>query len=205
MHQLRWKQYCQAVGLTPARFRNLAYGDDKNPLAYAFGEMPADMPKGRYFDIDAAVARIGLDLAPGIGQSEAMNIVRISGAAALNAIAWADYTDAPIFFAVAEGEINGAKCFQVASGPFDSRFERLVVGVRNSKGEEGPTTRITFVNVTEVLRRVRANAAAANLDLSDPFLPAPDSVAFAELLSAGRKMDDERLTAIRAELSQVTA
>ena len=203
MHQLRWKQYCQAVGLTPARFRNLAYGDDKNPLVFAFGETPADMPKGRYFDIDAAVARIGIDLAPGIGQSEAMNIVRISGAAALNAIAWADYTETTIFFGVAEGEINGKKCFRVASGAFD-QFDGLMM-TNNAAGEEVAPTRIVLVNVTEVLRQVRANAAAAGLDLSDPFLPSPDSVAFAELLSAGRKMDDERLTAIRAELSQVSA
>ena len=202
MHQIQWKGYRQAAGLTTAQWRNMALRD--KTLVFAFGTAPTDLPGGRYFDVDAAVTRIGMDLAPGLGQGTAMNLVRLAGAAALNAIAWADYTETTVYFGVAEGIIDGSKCFQVASGAFD-QFESLLRVVRNSKGREAPTARITMVNVTEVLRQVRANAAAAGLDLGDPFLPPPDSVAFAELLSAGRKMDDERLTAIRTELSSVTA
>ncbi len=198
MHQIGWKNYLEAAGFkNEQQWKNLALRD--KTLVYAFGDVPADVPKGRYFDIDAAIARIGLDLAPGLGQVEAMNILRLSDGPALNAIAWADYTDIPVYFGVAEGEISGNRAFQVASGRFED-FASLLHGVRNSKGEAGPTTRIILVNVTEVLRRVRANAAAKGLDLSDPFLPPPDSKAFAELMSAGRKMDGERLAEIREAL-----
>ena len=202
MHQLRWKQYCQAVGLTPSRFRNIAY-TNKEPLAYAFGDAPADMPKGRYFDVDAAVTRLGLDLAPGLGLNVAMNLVRMTGEAALHAIAYADHAEGePVWYGIGEAVLPAGKAYTAEAGLLDG-FAGSVV--RSDKGEEAEVERWTLVNVTSVLARVRANAAAAGVDLSDPFLPAPGSTLLAELMKAGRKTDEERLTAIRAELSQVTA
>ena len=200
MHQIKWKGYLQAAGLTKTRWTNMKFRD--KALAFAFGDAPTDLPGGRYFDIDAAVTSIGLDLAPGLGLNVAMNLVRMTGEAALHAIAYADHADGePVWYGIGEAMLPDGKAYTAGAGLLDG-FAGSVI---RRKGKEAEVERWTFVNVTSVLARVRANAAAAGMDLSDPFLPPPGSTLLGELMSAGRKMDEERLTAIRAELSQVTA
>ena len=198
VHELGWKRYLIGAGLKESQWRNATF-KTKNSLAYAFGRATADMPKGRYFDVDCATTRLGLDLAPGIGQREAAGLLVLNGPVVLEAIARADHESEAVFFCVAEGENTKGKHYYNCFAGQLSAFANLIVG------EDEAPSRMTFVNVKRVLATVRANAAAEGIDLSDPFLPPLDDPLYVELVKAGREFSDELLTKVRARLRSALA
>jgi hypothetical protein len=56
-----------------------------------------------------------------------------------------------------------------------------------------PPVRFTAVNMTDILRRIRLNAARAGLDLSAPFFPPPGDPLHDQITEAAKKQRDDAL------------
>jgi hypothetical protein len=58
--------------------------------------------------------------------------------------------------------------------------------------------RVTVINVSSIMRVVRSNAARLGLDLSAPFMPAPDSEQFAEIMELYAAIETDLAVEVRA-------
>jgi hypothetical protein len=71
----------------------------------------------------------------------------------------------------------------------DDRRAYLTCGARDTTPDASVAQgyvveRVTTINISNLIRIVRAETAKLGLDLSAPFLPAPDSAEFSELVAA---------------------
>jgi hypothetical protein len=188
MLEIGWTKTLEAAGVKQKQWRNLHR--DK-ATALAFGVASPSMA-GRYFDIDAAVLRLMLDAAPGVGQAEAAALVRLHSDTVLEAIASADADSEPMWLIfAAHRQPDGNWAYNMGSG----RLSELPT--LSLRGAPHVPDRMVLVNVSKVLATVRANAAKAGLDLSQPFFPPPGSEAYEAIMTTER----EQMAEVRRKLT----
>jgi len=178
---------------------------NRGEMALAFG-IRRRLAGGRFLDLDAVAAILVDELTPGFGRKFAAVIVTSFGDAWLNAVGQADATQTPVFFQVGEEGDVLTKAERGVMGkdvPLLRKSVRVGCGTiaelaKCAEGAPAMPERLTMVNITSMLARVRARAAGVGLDLSAPFFPPPDDP-FAKQLIATAKQDREAAVAMYFE------
>jgi hypothetical protein len=188
MRHLTRDEFLRAAGVSSDYFDLM---QRKGHVALAFGAPMS--AAGRYFPLDLVAIAIASEQTPPWGRQTATDLVLMFHDKWLAAVARAEAeAGADFFFAVgALGPPNEPRQFWVTSGTWPeiaaAYLDPMLRGVR-----------IVSTNVTAVLARVRASAAAAGVDLSDPFWFAPDDERHLAAVREGEDIRRMRLAYLRA-------
>lgn len=185
-----------AVTATDIQKFNTLRKRDQIGLAFGRGIAPASLS---YLPVDA----VGMLIVETLGKSYprlevAAQLTRLHFDAWGRCVAEADANpDCQASFVIVdlEREHDGAQAHFVAGTADVVQPELLAADlVRSTPQTRGFTaTRITCINVSRLMRFIRAQATAVGIDLSHSFMPPPDSREFAELM---RPYTDRRDAAI---------
>lgn len=152
----------------------------RDQWAMAYGGRDA-AARSWYRPEDAVAVHLTSALATIYGADLAAQIVRISSDVIVGAISEADTDpEAGALFAVVDFVHTDGRRAYLTCGGRDERPEANGVQFA-ARGYH--VERVISVNVSLILQSVRTGAQRIGIDLSEPFLPAPDSAAFAELLA----------------------
>lgn len=138
----------------------------------------------RYLAIDAVAMLIAETIAKNFGHTTAARLVRCDGDIWATAIAMSEeHPDRPANYAIVEFDRNGKREFLTAATNSIDTGE-IARKLSMSKVALGATAqRITLCNVTPLIAVIRRTGAAYDIDLSAPFLPAPNSDDFKALFN----------------------
>lgn len=185
------------MGLTSSAFDQLQHAGH---VALAFGT-PLPATPGRYLDLDLVAMAMNLGLTPSIGRERATAIVggffhqwvSAVGHAEVNlnqeyfmaagAVGWDELKKSPKLLLVTNGTL------EQLSGDFQGR--RDLVG-------------FFTVNISDIIRRLRAKAQRAGIDLSRPFFFPPDDPRFGEIITQVKREFDGRVARIRQNKKKLT-
>jgi hypothetical protein len=155
----------------------------RDQIALAFGGNTAWAVATWYMPADCVGLMLTTALAQAYDMTVAAQLVRAFGAQWLHAVAKAEAaeTDAGFdaWFAVADlvRRDDGSRSLMAwCTGSV------TLAGLPEANGPM--FERITMINISRIVRAVRVNAARCDLDLSAPFMPAPDSDDFQEIMAA---------------------
>ena len=192
--------------LSPAQFHACAETDAaklggrtaRKETALAFG-IERKLAGGKYLDLDVVALALVEDLANAFGRRAAATLVRAHADKWLDGVGRADVTREPVFLMIME---YGRP---VRHQYFDDKqvSDRMRIGVSTLADYEPirfadhPKTeipaRMTWINLSGILARVRVNAAKAGLDFSAPFFPPPDDPIAKELIATAKKSRNDAL------------
>jgi hypothetical protein len=206
MRALTPAQFYACTGTNPASIRaHISKGD----FAMAFG---ADRPLagGVFLDLDVVAHLLNDELMPAFGRRLAPTLVKVHGDSWMKAVGLADTVAEPTWWFVFEmgppptpkpGNVGHREKYLVAVGTFADlagldKFAELPVDKR--------PVRVTGVSVTDVLRRVRENAARIGLDLSAAFFP-PDGPLHQEIIEAAKKDRETMLARYHQRMAELAA
>lgn len=134
---------------------------------------------------DAVAVHLISTLAKAYGGNTAALMTRVFGDVVLAAIAKAEgdcTVDA--HFAVVDFIAPDGQRAYLACGAHDATPETIAAELAKSYLVHGfVAERVIMVNISHLIRTVRTNAAQLGIDLTVPFLPAPESDEFLELMS----------------------
>lgn len=150
----------------------------------------------RLFDLDSVFLRATLDLAPGLELTTAAQLMRLNSDILLGAIGQADATSEPVWLCVAQGEDSRGKNYLVDAGPL-SQFADFKV-----EGRTNIPQRMFLLNISDVLSKVRANAAKHGIDLDAPLFPPPGSELYEAIMREGAKNRRLLLAKLRGEIRE---
>jgi hypothetical protein len=198
MQPLTRDQLLGIVGITGGTFDQLQHADH---VALAFGT-PAPAAPGRYLDLDACAIAMNEGLSVSLGRSTATALVggffHQWGSAVGKAEACPDHD---YFFAVAgvgrDERTKSAKLLLVTHGT----PEEIANDFRNNKDMIG----YFVVNVSDILRRLRARAEELGIDLSRQFFFPPDDPRFETILIQVKRERDARLARLRRDKKRFAA
>jgi hypothetical protein len=202
MRALSASQFYACSGVNAASVRaRVSRGDN----AMAFG-LAGPLAGGTYLDLDCVALLLVDELMPAFGRKFAPTLVRAHGDNWLLAVGLADTVAEPVWWFVFEQgppptpkpgyighrlppDLHRDK-YHVAVGTFAdfaklNRFAELPIDKR--------PVRFTGVNVSDILRRIRENAARAGLDLSAPFFPPPSDPLHQQVVEAAKKERNDAL------------
>lgn len=185
MRQLSSKQYMELCGLSP---NTLKARERLHEVALAHG-IGRRLAGGVYMPQDCIAHELVNGLMPTFPRKHAASIVRAFPDVWLAGVGRAEIDPEPIWFSVTHDPATG-------------RYRAGVVCMADKKPikfSEHPEfevpERIVFINLTTIMARVRAKAAAAGLDFSEPFFPPPGDLEAAKIIEAAKK---QRVDALRA-------
>jgi hypothetical protein len=165
----------------------------RDEVALAFGH-GAPLAGGTFVDLDCLALLLIDELEPAFTRKFAAAIVRMHGDEWLKAVGRADTIAEPVYFFVfehgdarAEGKRSYREKYRVSEGPLTD-FANL--NAFATLPQDNIPARFTGVNVSDILRRVRLNAARAGLDMSAPFFPPPGDPLHEEIVTAAKKQRD---------------
>jgi len=144
----------------------------RDQIAIAFGGHDIVAAK-MYLPVDGVALMISSALSETYGASTAAALTRASADKVLIAVAQAGVSNATVPLAIIDLVRGDGRRAYVASA----------AAVEPSAADGYVLERVTSINVSHIIDQVRARAARIDLDLSAPFLPAPDSVEFAEIMA----------------------
>jgi hypothetical protein len=180
---------------TPEGTFNAQISRKETALAFGLGRKLAG---GVFLDLDCCAVLLTDELAAAFGRKVAATIVIMHGDAWLRGIGEVDATREPVFFQVAEyGEPERHSVFGGRSVRNRMRVgcSTIVrpVGLADRPDIEVPD-RITWVNLSSIVRRIRLRAMQIKLDLSDALFPPESDPDASKLLEKARE-DREAATA----------
>ena len=193
MRALSTQQFYAAAGVDAGTF-GARTNRQETALAFGIGQRLAG---GKLLELDAVAMVLVDELAPAFSRRFAAGIVMGNAHAWLGAVGAADATREPIYFQVFEsgepirsGDRSPLEKAQVGYSTL-AEFEKNVK--KATERGVGMPPRIHFYNITDILARVRANAARVGVDLSGPFFPAPDDPLAKQILDEATKDRDQAL------------
>jgi hypothetical protein len=198
MQYLSRDEFLEVLGMTGGAFDQLQHAGH---VALAFGApMPATL--GRYLDLDCVAMAINLGLVPSFGRENSTAIVL----GFFNQ--WGS--------AVGHAEADPSRDFCMAVGAFgwdDMKKKPKLLLVTNGTVEEiahdfrsrPDLVRYLTINISDIIRRLRAKAAAAGIDLSGPFFFPPDDPRFNEILIRVKRERDARIARLRRNKQKFAA
>jgi len=158
-------------------------------VALAFGT-PSPAAPGRYLDLDLVAMATNLGLAASVGRSTATAIVGSFFHQWASAVGHAEADSTHDYFIAVAGigwddQAKSPKLLVVTHGTLDE----INGDFRNKNSMVGYFT----VNVSDIIRRLRARAEALGIDLSRPFFFPPDDPRFEKILIQVKRERDARL------------
>jgi hypothetical protein len=192
MQVLMREQFLQILQLTSGAFDQLQHSGH---VALAFGT-PLPSKPGWYLDLDLVAMAINLGLTPSLGRDASTVIVGAYFDQWASAVGHAEAElDRDFFFATgAEGwdaEKKRPDVLLVTHGTLD-QIAQDFHGHRNLRG-------FFTVNVSDIIRRLRARAHAAGIDLGRPFFFPPNDPRFHQILVQVKRERDARIARFRRD------
>ena len=198
MQSLTRDEFLEILGLTGGAFDQLQHAGH---VALAFGT-PMPATPGRYLDLDLVAMAINLGLTPSLGRENSTAIVSGFFHQWASAVGHAEADPNRDFFMAVGGvgwdaAKKGPKLLLVTHGTLDQITEDF----RNTKDLVGFFT----VNISDIIRRLRARAQAAGIDLSRPFFFPPDDPRFDQILTQVKREWDARIARLRRDKKKFAA
>ena len=171
MQHLSRDEFLEILGITGGSFDQLQHAGH---VALSFGTpMPATL--GRYLDLDLVAMAINLGLAPSFGRENSTAIVVGFFNQWGSAVGHAEADPSQDFFMAVGGvgwdvSKKSPKLLLVTNGTLD----QVAQDFRSTTDVVGFFT----VNISDIIRRLRAKAVAAGIDLSRPFFFPPNDPRF---------------------------
>ncbi len=198
MQSLTRDQFLEVLGLTGGAFDQLQHAGH---VALAFGA-PLPATPGRYLDLDLVAMATNLGLTQSLGREISTAIVGGYFHQWASAVGHAETNRNQNFFMAVGGAgwdaaTKGPKLLLVTHGTLD----QITGDFRDTKELVGFFT----VNITDIIRRLRARAYAAGIDLSRPFFYPPDDFRFNEILTQVKREFDARIARLRRDKKKFAA
>lgn len=198
MQSLTRDEFLEVLGLTGGAFDQLQHAGH---VALAFAT-PLPARPGRYLDLDLVGMAINLGLTQSLGRDIATAIVSGFFHQWAAAVGHAEADPNQNFFIAVGGvgwneEKKGPKLLLVTHGTLD----QITGDFRDTKDLVGFFT----VNVTDIIRRLRARAHAAGIDLGRPFFYPPNDPRFNEILTQVKRELDARIARLRRDKKKLAA
>jgi hypothetical protein len=164
-------------------------------VARAFGT-PVPATPGRYVDLDLVAMAINLGLAQSLGRKVATTTVAGFFHQWAAAVGYAEADLAHDFMMAVAGvgwdeATKGPKLLLVTNGTLD----QITTDFRDTKDLVG----YFAVNVSDIIRRLRAKARAVGIDLTRPFFFPPDDPRFDQILTQVKRERDARIARLRRD------
>jgi hypothetical protein len=198
MQYLSRDEFLEVLGLTGGAFDQLQHAGH---VALAFGT-PMPATPGRYLDLDLPAMAINLGLTPSLGRENSTAIVSGYFHQWASAVGHAEADPRQDFF-IAVGGVGwdaakkSPKLLLVTNGTVD----QIAQDFRDTTDLVGFFT----VNISDIIRRLRARAHAAGIDLSRPFFFAPEDPRFDQILTQVRRERDARIARLRRDKKKFAA
>jgi hypothetical protein len=192
MQALTRDQFLGLVGLTSGALDQLRHAGH---VALAFGT-PLPAPPGRYLDLDLVAMAINLGLTPSLGRESATAIVGGFFHQWASAVGHAEADlNQEFFMAVAGVGWDAAKRSPELLVVTNGTLVQISEDFQDTKDLAGFFT----VNISDIIRRLRANAKKAGIDLSRPFFYPPGDPRFDEILTQVKRELHARVVRIRRD------
>ena len=198
MQYLPRDEFLEVLGLTGGAFDQLQHAGH---VALAFGT-PMPSTPGRYLDLDLVAMAINLGLTPSFGRENSTAIVLGFFNQWGSAVGYAEADPSQDFFMAIGGfgwdtAKKRPKLRLVTNGTMDEinqdfRIKPDLVGYYT-------------INISDIIRRLRAKAAPAGIDLSRPLLFPPDDPRFNEILTRVKRERDARIARLRRDKKKFAA
>lgn len=182
-----FKAFMAAAALS---VENLKAYRRRDQIALAFGRRDA-FASLQYLEIDAVSVLLADELAVSFGRTMAAQLTRVHCDKWAEVVAVSEATKSPAYFWVGEFEKGGKRSHLVAGAATSD--VNVVRQKMQAQARGYQYVRVIPVDVTEIIARVRANAESAGFKMRDPFLPAPDSKAFADIFDNYSKARDRAI------------
>jgi hypothetical protein len=198
MQSLTRDEFLELLGLTGGAFDQLQHAGH---VALAFGT-PLPATPGRYLDLDLVAMATNLGLTPSLGREISTAIVGGHFHQWASAVGHAEADPNQNFF-VAVGGVGwdaaekGPKLLLVTHGTLDE----ITKDFHDTKDLVGFYT----VNISDIIRRLRARAHAAGIDLSRPFFFPPNDPRFSQILTQVKREWDARIARLRRDKKKFAA
>ncbi len=198
MQSLTRNQFLEVLGLTGGAFDQLQHAGH---VALAFGT-PLPATPGRYLDLDLVAMASNLALTPSLGREISTAIVGAYFHQWASAVGHAEADRKQDYFMAVGGvgwdvAKKGPRLLVVTHGTLDQIAEDF----RGMKDLVGFFT----VNISDIIRRLRARAHAAGIDLSRPFFFPPNDPRFDQILIQVKRERDERIARLRRDKKKFAA
>jgi hypothetical protein len=196
MQAISRTEFLELLGLSSGAFDQLQHAGH---VALAFGT-PLPATPGRYLDLVAMAINLGLT--PWLGREVSTVIVSGFFHQWASGIGHAEADPSQNFFMAVGGvgtsAVNASgKLLLVTHGTLN----QIADDFRDVKDLVGYFT----VNVSDIIRRLRARGQAAGIDLSRPFFFLPDDLRFVEILTQVKRERDARIARFRRDKKKFAA
>ncbi len=205
MRSLTRDEFLEILNLTSGTFDQLQHAGH---VALAFGT-PLPATPGRYLDLDLVAMATNLGLTPSLGREISTTIVAGYFHQWASAVGHAeDHPNQNFFMAVGEvgwdaakigwdAAKKGPKLLLVTNGTLDQ--------ITNDFRDTKDLVRFFIVNVSDIIRRIRARAHAAGIDLSRPIFFPPDDPRFKQILTQVERERNARIARLRRDKKKFAA
>jgi hypothetical protein len=198
MQTLTRDEFLEVLPLTSGAFDQLQHA---GYVALAFGT-PMPATPGRYLDLDLVAMAINLGLTPSLGREVSTTIVTAFFHQWASAVGHAEADPNENFFMAVGGvgwdaAKKGPKLLMVTHGT----IAQIAEDFRDLKGLVGFYT----VNISDIMRRLRARAHALGIDLSRPFFFQPNDPRFDQILMQVKRERDGRIARLRQDKKKFAA
>jgi hypothetical protein len=198
MQSLTRDEFLEVLALTSGAFDQLQHAGH---VALAFGT-PMPATPGRYLDLDLVAMAINLGLTQSLGRELSTVIVGAYFDQWASAVGHAE-ADLKRDYFMAVGEVGwdaakkGPKLLLVTHGTLD----QIVEDFRAIKDLVGFFT----VNISDIIRRLRARAHAAGIDLGRALFFPPNDPRFDQILMQVKRERDGRIARLRRDKKKFAA
>jgi hypothetical protein len=198
MQSLTREEFLEALHLSSGAFDQLRHAGH---VALAFGT-PVPATLGRYLDLDLVAMAINLGLSKWVGRNVSTTIVAGFFDQWATAVGCAEADPNRDYFMAVGGvgwnaANKGPQCLVVTNG----RLDEIADDFQNTKDLVGYHT----VNISDIIRRLRARAQAAGIGLSGPFFFPPDDPRFNQILNQVKRERDLRIARLRRDRKKLAA
>ncbi len=173
----------------------------RGQVALAFGRSDVYASLS-YIELDAVAACLADDLAQSFDRTFAAQLVRVHCDEWAASVARAETSPTPTFFAVIEyepvGRAKGKRSHLVCSASTPDAQQIALAASLTPQAASYEVVRVVIANISRIVARVRENAKRAGFDLSDPFLPPPDSPQFKAIFKSYSEIRDHAVASVMA-------
>ena len=192
MQPLTREQFLEVLNLTSGGFDQLQHSGH---VALAFGA-PLPSKPGWYLDLDLVAMAMNLGLTPSLGRDASTVIVAAYFRQWASAVGHAEAKpESDFFFAVGAVGWSAAKKRSELLLVTHGTLDQIAQDFRSQRDISGLFT----VNISDIIRRLRARALAAGIDLGRPLFFPPDDPRFDQILAQVKRESDARIARFRRD------